>query len=147
MPPIAPNQQWVSNLDNPSNNWIYGKTNPKDYYDQVNSLINKGANLCPATTPYVNTDNHCINCQYIYDVNLKNCVTCPPNSKFNQSIHQCDSSNGETVLKNSNPEVQNFIGKKPDLILNLTTCPKTEPFFNGTACITCELPNYFDFSK
>lgn len=102
--PVA-NQQWVSNLDNPSNNWIYGKINPQTYYSSVNDLLTKGAQLCPPVAPYVNTNNSCVKCQYIYDVNLKNCVTCPSGSKYNQSIHQCDSLNGETAIKNSFPTV------------------------------------------
>ncbi len=56
----AANQQWVSNLDNPSNNWIYGKINPQTYYSSVNDLLTKGAQLCPPVAPYVNTNNSCV---------------------------------------------------------------------------------------
>ena len=67
----------VNNLDNPTNNWIYGRTNPIDYYMSVNEQIQKGAKLCPPETPYL-SDNKCINCQYVYDISLGKCVACPP---------------------------------------------------------------------
>lgn len=146
-PATQPNQQWVSNLDNPTNNWIYGQVNPKDYYAQVNDLITKGAQLCPATTPYVNSANHCVSCQYIYDLSIKNCATCPQGSSYNHSIHQCDTSTGETVIKNSDPQASNYVGPHPAQVTNLTTCPSSAPFFNGSACIACVVPNYFDFTR
>lgn len=27
----------------------------------------------------------------------------------------------------------------------LTTCPQDAPYFDGSSCIACLLPNYFDF--
>jgi len=127
---IPPSQKWVSNLDNPTNNWIFGKINPKTYYTGVNKLITDGANLCPPQTPYVDTNNKCITCQYLYDANLKACVACPPGSTYNQSIHQCDSSGG-TYLKNSYSGFQNYIGTVPQTITDLSNCPLSAPYFNG----------------
>lgn len=146
-PSTKPNQQWVSNLDNPTNNWIYGRINPKDYYAQVNTLITLGAQLCPPATPYTNGENHCVSCQYIYDVSLKNCATCPQGSSYNHSIHQCDTSSGETVIKNSYSSVGNYVGPRPAPVSNLSTCPSSAPFFNGSLCLACSLPNYFDYSR
>lgn len=83
----------VSDLDNPMNNWIYGRTDLREYYMKVNDQIEKGAKLCPEKTPYL-SENKCINCQYVYDVSLGRCAACPPGSKFNHSIHQCDRSSG-----------------------------------------------------
>lgn len=136
----------MNNLDNPANNWIYGNINAQQYYDGVNKQIISGAQLCPTQTPYVNANNQCISCQYLFDASLKSCVACPPGSSYNQTIHQCDTSSGETVLKNSYGGAPNSIGTIPPTVNNLTTCPQTSPFFDGQQCVNCQLPNFFDFN-
>lgn len=78
---------------------------------------------------------------------MRQCASCPSGSSLNQSIHQCDTSNGETVLKNSNPLFLNNSIGSVNKIDNLTTCPSTAPYFNGNDCISCQLPSYFDFSN
>ena len=51
------------------------------------------------------------------------CASCPSGSSFNTETHQCDTGNGQNVLKNSNPTVRNYIGTTPPSLSNLLTCP------------------------
>jgi len=51
------------------------------------------------------------------------CASCPSGSIFNSETHQCDTGNGQNILKNSNPNVANSIGKAPTPLSNLLTCP------------------------
>ncbi len=37
------------------------------------------------------------------------------------------------------------MNRVPSFNANLLTCPEGAPYFNGVACITCQLPAYFDF--
>lgn len=103
--------------------------------------------LCSAQTPYIDTNNNCISCPLLYDVAAKKCASCPSGSTLNKNIHQCDTSSGETIIKNPNPSVDNYIGSKPSSIANLSTCTNDTPYFNGVKCISCSLPNYFDFNN
>ena len=145
--PVLPNQRMVNNLNNPLNNWIFGLTNPQSYYYNINNLILQGAQQCPPATPYVSTNNTCIACPLIYDVSLQNCSACPAGSVFNYSIHQCAYNSGVTVLKNSYPGQNNYIGVQPQFDPKLTSCPASAPFFDGQACVACAPPSYFDYSN
>ena len=152
-PPLVPtntsaavNQTVINNLNNPKNNWIFGQVNPQNYYSSANSLILAGAVQCPPATPYVSASNTCISCQFIYDVSLKACSTCPTGSLFNYTIHQCAYSSGVTVLKNTFPGQTNYIGKQPPFDPKLTSCPSSLPYFNGSNCLGCSFPNYFDYT-
>ena len=153
-PPVSPpsnvsvaNQSVVNNLNNPKNNWIFGQTNPSNYYSNINKLILSGATQCPSATPYVSTSNNCISCQFIYDISLKSCSSCPTGSVFNYSIHQCSYSSGGTVLKNTYPDQNNYIGTQPAFDPKLASCSVSQPFFNGTNCLACATPNYFDYTN
>lgn len=87
-------------------------------------------------------------CPLLYSVALKRCASCPSGSSLNKGIHQCDTSSGETIIKNSNPSGgTNFIGNQPASIPNLSICPSTTPYFDGSQCISCNLPNYFDYTN
>jgi hypothetical protein len=146
-PPLLPNQQKVSNLNNPKNNWVFGQLNPQTYYYRANSLILGGAQQCPPSAPYVSPNNSCMACQLVYDLSLKTCSSCPAGSLFNYSIHQCSYPSGLTVLRNTYPGTSNFIGAQPAFDPNLTSCPATLPFFNGSHCLPCPAPNYFDYAN
>ena len=144
---MSANQKYVNNLNNPKNNWIFGQINPSNYYSSVNNLILAGAAQCPSATPYVNTNNTCIACPIIYDISTKACSACPTGSTFNFSINQCAYSSGVTVLKNTYPGQTNYFGKQPAFDPKLTSCPSSSPFFSGSQCISCPLPNYFDYAS
>jgi hypothetical protein len=137
---------FVNNLDNGVNNWIYGNMNPQVFYTDVNKKLGNGAKLCPAQNPYFD-DNNCISCPILYNVAAKKCASCPSGSSLNQNIHQCDTSSGETIIKNSNSAASNFIGNVPNPIANLSSCPNDSPYFDGNQCIACAIPNYFDYSN
>lgn len=145
---LTPNPTvFVNNLDNRVNNWIYGNINSQVFYADVNKKIQAGAKLCPSQNPYIDYNSNCISCPILYNVAAKTCASCPSGSSLNSKIHQCDTSSGETIIKNSNPSGFNFIGKLPQTIDDLSSCPPSAPYFNGNLCINCELPNYFDYTN
>lgn len=105
----------MNNLDNGVNNWVYGNLDPKIFYASVNQAISNGSRLCPSSKPYIDSNFNCISCPILYDVAAKKCASCPSGSSLNSTIHQCDTSNGETIIKNSNPSPSNYIGTPPKL--------------------------------
>ena len=88
-----------------------------------------------------------MSCPYLYDLSKRLCASCPSGSNYNSQTHECDTSNGQNVLKNSNSAVGNFVGTAPNTLSNLLTCPLETPYFNGISCISCSTPNYFDFTN
>jgi len=52
----------VNNLGVTSNNWIYGRVLPSDYYKDVNNNLNNGAKVCPSDKPYIDLTHKCISC-------------------------------------------------------------------------------------
>jgi len=51
-----------------------------------------------------------MSCTDLYDISVSRCGHCPAGSSINVTIHQCDTSSGQTALKNSNSGAKNYIG-------------------------------------
>lgn len=49
-------------------------------------------------------------------------------------------------MNNNMAAMSNYAGKIPDFNSQLATCPSDQPFFDGSRCISCNLPNYVDFN-
>lgn len=45
--------EYLNNLDNSVNNWIYGNINSQVFYAEVNKKLQAGAKLCPSQNPYL----------------------------------------------------------------------------------------------
>ena len=136
----------VSNLTNP--NWVYGNSTPDqqriDYFKEITS---NNVTFCPEQTPFVlkNTTN-CSKCPQntpYFDVSSRLCVACGVNSTFSLEKRQClNSTNGTNATNATNqtcPTSQIFNNNT-----RACECPSFQPFYNGQACLSCYLPNFWN---
>lgn len=103
---------------------------------------------CPANTPFSN-GMQCVECStpkfFNFITNL--CEKCSNDLIFNISSKSCSPKlDSATAQKNSNiGNINNFMYAMPLYNDSLSTCDQKAPFFNGAACISCDLPLYFNF--
>lgn len=91
---------------------------------------------CPLSFPFVliNTTN-CSACPAeapVFDVNSRKCIKCPENYAYDDNVHQC-------VLNITCPTGFHYDEQKKSCI-----CNDVNPYYNGTACLSCFLPNYWN---
>ncbi len=58
-----------------------------------------------------------------YDVNKKQCLRCPDGFKFDLGTYK---------------------GVKSETFPSTPSCPESHPFFDGTYCVQCALPRYWN---
>lgn len=127
--------QNISNLNN--SNWIYGNTTQSQYYLNLFQLItSNNVTNCPASAPFVlaGTTN-CSNCYDptpLFDVSTSKCVACPSHSVYDANQRQC-------ITNVTCPQ-----GATYNSAANTCVCASVNPFYNGTVCVSCYLPNYWN---
>ena len=109
---------------------------------------NKVVMGCPAATPYSN-GVVCMTCALpsFYNFNTNVCELCQPGLVFDVTTKTCIPQTSASFMYNSNiAQSTNFMGQVPPYNSALLTCSLTTPYFDGSTCVACSLPNYFDFA-
>lgn len=137
---------WQTNIYAP--NWILGNMTIDDLIEQYYQRSIRYDNItnCPIEAPFFD-GKQCITCNATapaFDISQKKCVACPADSRVDNAQKKCAPNQHYTdwtKLVNYSPEVDNFT--KPQ---DATPCNSTAPFYNGTQCIACAAPNFFNRS-
>ena len=128
------------------NSYIYGQGVSSDAYNkQIQDKLNQGLTSveCPVSNPYPGT-SQCVGCpdqSYIFDISKSVCMKCPAGSSFDITTHLCLAT-----PFNMAPSAKNYIGVLPPAVAGGSTCPDSTPFYDGSQCVGCAYPRYFDFS-
>jgi hypothetical protein len=107
----------------------------------TNRCVTSITNNCPSTsfwngqqciTCYLpnywnDTSKTCLSCPAgtNYDTSMKTCLTCPAGYTYNSVSFLCTATS-------TNPPVGG--------------CPSNAPFWNGQQCVTCYLPQYWNYN-
>lgn len=99
--------------------------------------IPQGTIPCPPTAPYY-TLQGCISCpppNILFNQTSQTCTSCPAGSSYSPTAASCVPSPPNAFnLVGAN---DSYIGPTPVPLPNDIPCPPTQPFYNGTACISC----------
>ena len=138
-----------SNLFAP--NWILGKqtiTNLVDQYYQRTQLY-RNVNNCPLIAPFYN-GTACIQCNGtldIFNMYINRCEKCPSGFKIHPTQHTCSLVPHYSNFNNVTNYALAGASGLPTIPTGVTSCPSTQPFWNGTSCLKCSLPQYWNVNK
>jgi hypothetical protein len=89
---------------------------------------------CPNLTPYYD-GTRCLACSSpnFWSQQQSMCLTCPGNTHYNVTLLQCVACpNGTTFDVNT-------------YTCLYTSCPPSQPFWDGSKCVSCYLPQYWNY--
>ena len=90
---------------------------------------------CPKDQPYFNGSS-CISCNSTYplfNLSSNTCTKCDNTSSFDANTHKCVPFPNVTNYVDG----PNYIGVKPQPSPTDISCPKDQPYFNGSNCTNC----------
>lgn len=139
---------WQTNIYAP--NWVLGNMTIDDLIEQYYQRSIRYDNItnCHVETPFFD-GKQCIICPTatpIFDISQKKCLACPAETKIDNSQKKCVPIKRYTNFDN----LVNFYpatGPFPTPDADAVPCPKEAPYFNGTGCMACNLPQYFDIAS
>lgn len=128
-------------------NWSLGNMTIDDLIEQYYQRSIRYDNItnCPIDFPFFD-GKQCIQCNPptpVFDISQKKCFACPPETHIDNAQKKCVPDKHYTnfsTVSNWAPESGPFPTPDPDA----TPCPSTAPYYNGTFCIQCPMPKYFD---
>lgn len=131
-------------------NWVLGNMTIDDLIEQYYQRSIRYDNItnCPIDFPFFD-GKQCITCPQTapaFDISQKKCVACPPDYRIDNDQKKCVPLlhyTNWTGLSNFSPLNGPF--PTPDPLA--TPCPKEAPYYNGTGCMQCNLPLYFDIAS
>ena len=107
----------------------------------------KTVSNCPLSKPFFNGTS-CIQCNGIlnlFNMQLAKCEKCPSGYKIHMTKHTCELVPHYTNFNLTN---RNYMlgGAKalPAAPAGVTSCPSTQPYWNSTNCVKCNLPEYWN---
>ena len=126
------------------NNFIYGDGVTQEQYQQgIDRKLEQGFTSveCPFATPFPGDTNcmHCNDGEY-FDLSARRCLACSNGLTFNPLKRQCTSTPFNTA-----GNVNNYMGVLPAIIPGRNACSDQTPYFDGSKCVACALPSFFDF--
>lgn len=131
-------------------NWTLGNLTIDDLIEQYYQRSIRYDNItnCPIEYPFFD-GKKCIQCPAatpIFDISQKNCYACPFDYHIDNSQKKCIANvhyTNWTGLPNYFPSTGPFPVPSDDA----TPCNSSSPYYNGTSCIPCALPKYFDIAS
>lgn len=112
-----------------------------DRSQQYNNITN-----CPLDKPFYDGTG-CINCtdpNPIFNMKTRLCTSCPSGQVLDSNSKVCVQGQAPTPNATNPLALGNSSGNAPTATNNDVACPLATPFFNGTACISCQ--TFFDFN-
>lgn len=79
-------------------------------------------------------------------MSTKTCITCPIDQTLDINSRKCVYAPRNSNYTYGNNYRLDPLSSIPNPISNLVSCPANAPFFNGTMCVQCALPYYWQIS-
>jgi hypothetical protein len=98
---------------------------------------------CPSTAPYWNGLS-CVACSLpnYWNSVTQQCLTCPSGSYYNTTLLQCLTCPAGYTF-----DFSRYLCVSSTTNGSTTNCPLNSQFWNGQSCITCNLPNYWNYNS
>jgi hypothetical protein len=96
-------------------------------YNQVTGQCTSSTANCPDGTQWSTAYNQCVACSsgITWDPVTRTCITCPSGFTYDINLATCVSGGGNGTITHN--------------------CPAEAPFWNGTNCLSCLLPSYWNY--